>query len=53
LKETASSSKTDINGKGFSFTMPEVLTCWKLQLLAHTTALANQSNKNPRATQKN
>ncbi|MBU3009854.1 carboxypeptidase-like regulatory domain-containing protein [Polaribacter vadi] len=56
FKETAffyPQLKTDKNGKvSFSFTMPEVLTRWKLQLLAHTTDVKYASKTMQTITQK-
>ncbi|WP_298780230.1 carboxypeptidase-like regulatory domain-containing protein [uncultured Polaribacter sp.] len=45
--------KTDKNGKvSFNFTMPEALTRWKLQLLAHTTELKSATKTLTTVTQK-
>ncbi|WP_435414702.1 MG2 domain-containing protein [Polaribacter aestuariivivens] len=56
FKETAfffPKLKTDKNGKvSFSFTMPETLTKWKLQLLAHTTKLKSATKTLQTVTQK-
>ena len=56
FKETAfffPQLKTDKNGKvSFSFTMPEALTRWKLQLLAHTSGLKSASKTLQTVTQK-
>ena len=56
FKETAfffPQLKTDIEGKvSFSFTMPEALTRWKLQLLAHTTGLKSAKKTLQTVTQK-
>ncbi|MBT3740929.1 MAG: alpha-2-macroglobulin, partial [Polaribacter sp.] len=56
FKETAfffPQLKTDKNGKvSFSFVMPEALTRWKLQLLAHTTDLKSSSKTLQTITQK-
>ena len=56
FKETAffyPQLKTDKNGKvSFSFTMPEALTRWKLQLVAHTTALKSATKTLQTVTQK-
>ena len=56
FKETAfffPQLKTDKNGKvSFSFAMPEALTRWKLQLLAHTTDLKSSSKTLQTITQK-
>tara|TARA_R110002126_G_scaffold282967_1_gene431872 strand:+ start:28220 stop:34870 length:6651 start_codon:yes stop_codon:yes gene_type:complete len=56
FKETAffyPQLKTDKNGKvSFTFTMPEALTRWKLQLLAHTKDLKSASKTLQTVTQK-
>jgi len=56
LKETAffyPQLKTDAAGKiSFSFTTPEALTRWKLQLLAHTTDLQSATKTLQTVTQK-
>ena len=56
FKETAffyPQLKTDKNGKvSFSFTMPEALTRWKLQLLAHSTTLKSATKTLQTVTQK-
>lgn len=56
FKETAfffPQLRTDKNGKvSFSFTMPEALTRWKLQLLAHTKDLKSASKTLQTVTQK-
>ncbi|WP_439127572.1 carboxypeptidase-like regulatory domain-containing protein, partial [Polaribacter sp.] len=56
FKETAfffPQLKTDKNGKvSFTFTMPEALTRWKLQLLAHTKELKTASKTLSAITQK-
>ena len=56
FKETAfffPQLKTDKNGKvSFTFTMPEALTRWKLQLLAHTKNLKTASKTLNTVTQK-
>ncbi|MHB0754280.1 alpha-2-macroglobulin family protein [Polaribacter sp. M15] len=56
FKETAfffPKLKTDKNGKvSFTFTMPEALTRWKLQLLAHTKNLKSASKTLQTVTQK-
>jgi len=56
FKETAffyPQLKTDENGKvSFSFTMPEALTRWKLQLLAHSTTLKSATKTLQTITQK-
>jgi len=56
LKETAffyPQLKTDKNGKvSFSFTTPEALTRWKLQLLAHTAELKSTTKTLQTETQK-
>jgi TonB-dependent SusC/RagA subfamily outer membrane receptor len=56
FKETAffyPQLKTDENGKvSFSFTMPEALTRWKLQLLAHSTTLKSATKTLQTVTQK-
>jgi TonB-dependent SusC/RagA subfamily outer membrane receptor len=56
FKETAfffPQLRTDKNGKvSFSFTMPEALTRWKLQLLAHTTELKSATKTLTTVTQK-
>ncbi|WP_397447343.1 MG2 domain-containing protein [Polaribacter sp. R77954] len=56
FKETAfffPQLKTDENGKvSFTFTMPEALTRWKLQLLAHTKSLKSASKTLQTVTQK-
>ncbi|PQJ69499.1 alpha-2-macroglobulin family protein [Polaribacter butkevichii] len=45
--------RTDKNGQvRFSFTMPEALTRWKLQLLAHTTGLKSATKTLQTVTQK-
>ncbi len=45
--------KTDENGNvSFSFTMPEVLTQWKLQVMAHTKELASAVSSRTTVTQK-
>ncbi|WP_159951518.1 alpha-2-macroglobulin family protein [Polaribacter septentrionalilitoris] len=45
--------RTDKNGKvSFNFTMPEALTRWKLQLLAHTTELKSATKTLTTITQK-
>ncbi|MCG1035729.1 alpha-2-macroglobulin family protein [Polaribacter sargassicola] len=45
--------KTDKNGKvSFSFTMPEALTKWKLQLLAHTKNVKSATKTLETVTQK-
>ncbi len=45
--------RTDKNGKvSFTFTMPEALTRWKLQLLAHTTELKSATKTLTTVTQK-
>ncbi|WP_299670679.1 MG2 domain-containing protein [uncultured Polaribacter sp.] len=45
--------RTDKNGKvSFSFTMPEALTRWKLQLLAHTKDLKSATKTLQTVTQK-
>lgn len=56
FKETAffyPQLKTDKNGKvSFSFTMPEALTRWKLQLVAHTSGLKSATKTLQTVTQK-
>ena len=56
FKETAffyPQLKTDKEGKvSFSFTMPEALTRWKLQLLAHSTTLKSATKTLQTVTQK-
>ena len=56
FKETAfffPQLKTDENGKiSFNFTMPEALTRWKLQLLAHSKDLKSASKTLQTVTQK-
>ncbi len=56
FKETAfffPQLRTDKNGKvSFSFTMPEALTRWKLQLLVHTTHLKSATKTLTTVTQK-
>ncbi|MGY8909641.1 MAG: carboxypeptidase-like regulatory domain-containing protein, partial [Flavobacteriales bacterium] len=56
FKETAffyPQLKTDKEGKvSFSFTMPEALTRWKLQLLAHSTDLKSATKTLQTVTQK-
>ncbi|PWG06552.1 alpha-2-macroglobulin family protein [Polaribacter aquimarinus] len=56
FKETAfffPQLRTDKDGKvSFSFTMPEALTRWKLQLLAHTTDLKSATKTLTTVTQK-
>jgi len=56
FKETAffyPQLKTDENGKvSFSFIMPEALTRWKLQLLAHSTTLKSATKTLQTVTQK-
>ncbi len=56
FKETAfffPQLRTDKNGKiSFSFTMPEALTKWKLQLLAHTSELKSATKTLQTVTQK-
>ena len=56
FKETAffyPQLKTDKDGKiSFSFTMPEALTRWKLQLLAHTKSLKSATKTLQTVTQK-
>lgn len=56
FKETAfffPQLRTDQNGKvSFNFTMPEILTRWKLQLLAHTTELKSTTKTLTTVTQK-
>lgn len=56
FKETAfffPQLQTDKNGKvSFTFTMPEALTRWKLQLLAHTTELKSATKTLQTITQK-
>ena len=56
FKETAfffPQLRTDKNGKvSFSFTMPEALTRWKLQLLAHTSELKSAAKTLTTVTQK-
>tara|TARA_B110000967_G_C18902025_1_gene576616 strand:+ start:728 stop:7315 length:6588 start_codon:yes stop_codon:yes gene_type:complete len=56
FKETAffyPQLKTDKNGKvSFSFTMPEALTRWKLQLVAYTKALKSATKTLQTVTQK-
>ncbi|APZ45090.1 alpha-2-macroglobulin [Polaribacter reichenbachii] len=56
FKETAffyPQLKTDKNGKvSFSFTMPEALTKWKLQLLAHTKNVKSATKTLQTVTQK-
>ena len=56
FKETAfffPQLRTDKNGKvSFNFTMPEALTRWKLQLLAHTTELKSATKTLQTITQK-
>ncbi|QNM84279.1 carboxypeptidase-like regulatory domain-containing protein [Polaribacter pectinis] len=56
FKETAfffPQLKTDKDGKvSFSFTMPEALTKWKLQLLAHTKTLKSTTKTLTTVTQK-
>ncbi len=45
--------KTDANGNvEFSFTMPEALTQWKLQVMAHTKELASAVSSKTTVTQK-
>ena len=45
--------KTDVDGNvEFSFTMPEALTQWKLQLMAHTKELASAVSSKITVTQK-
>ncbi len=45
--------KTDANGNvSFNFTVPEALTLWKLQLLAHTKELASATKTLTTVTQK-
>ncbi len=45
--------KTDANGNvEFSFTMPEALTQWKLQVMAHTKELASAVSSKTTITQK-
>ncbi|MCL7763676.1 MG2 domain-containing protein [Polaribacter sp. Z014] len=56
FKETAfffPQLRTDKNGQvSFSFTMPEALTRWKLQLLAHTKSLKSATKTLETVTQK-
>ena len=56
FKETAfffPQLRTDKNGKvSFSFTIPEALTKWKLQLLAHTSELKSATKTLQTVTQK-
>ncbi|KGL62806.1 alpha-2-macroglobulin family protein [Polaribacter sp. Hel1_85] len=56
FKETAfffPQLRTDKNGQvSFNFTMPEALTKWKLQLLAHTTELKSATKTLQTVTQK-
>ncbi|MGY0426242.1 MAG: MG2 domain-containing protein, partial [Polaribacter sp.] len=56
FKETAffyPELRTDKNGKiSFTFTMPEALTRWKLQLLAHTKSLKSATKALQTVTQK-
>ncbi|MCI2229801.1 MG2 domain-containing protein [Polaribacter sp. MSW13] len=56
FKETAfffPQLRTDKNGQvSFSFTMPEALTQWKLQLLAHTSELTSATKTLQTVTQK-